>query len=684
MNLLWLPYDEERLYELLGTTRGEVFRWVRIDADHTLAAARRTPGLHADRARDGADRAARGRGLAADAPACSSNARERTLTQGHLAQHLLFHALHQTAIPERRDARSSARSDRETSCGCAAPSSARCRSASSTAARASRCADAASAGAARRRSRGVRAGSLSRAPGRRDARPPAAPGPALARADAATTARPAAARTARPAGGRLRASARRMSADGSLGHVGRLPRRRSTEAERRGEIHVRGAAARAAARRASRSARRAAPARARPRSAYNSVLAADGRAVAFESARVDVSAGQARRPDVRAGARPAHGAGRAASATRRPARGAPTRTAYNPSISADGRIVAFEATDSGRNGGAVAQRRCGSSTAARTAALIADGSRGAAFLPRLAGDGAVGRLHPADRAPRRAARWVCAAARARRAPRARLARRRPPAARRPTRRLRAGAVARRRRRSRSSAAPQPGRRRATARASSCATCRAGTTTLVSGGVRGRRDRARRVGRRPLRRVRRARRAPDGTSAGLRSRIWLHDRLTGRTTLVSRARGRGGGVADGYASEPADLRRRPRGRVHLDRGQPRRAQAARARGRVRPRPAHGHDADAQHAQAPRAAGAAARAHRGRHGRRRARGWRAGCAVARRATPPSRDAGHTSDPRALKLRPPSGDDREHDAPPYRRSPAQARCAGSSAGLSRSACA
>ena len=42
----------------------------------------------------------------------------------------------------------------------------------------------------------------------------------------------------------------------------------------------------------------------------------------------------------------------------------------------------------------------------------------------------------------------------------------------------------------------------------------------------------------------------GSITRLRSRVWLHDRVTGRTTLVSRRGGKDGGAADGYASEPA--------------------------------------------------------------------------------------------------------------------------------------
>ena len=29
INYLWLPYEEARLYKLIGHSRGEVFRWVR-------------------------------------------------------------------------------------------------------------------------------------------------------------------------------------------------------------------------------------------------------------------------------------------------------------------------------------------------------------------------------------------------------------------------------------------------------------------------------------------------------------------------------------------------------------------------------------------------------------------------------------------------------------------------------
>ncbi|MFA9271040.1 MAG: TolB family protein, partial [Baekduiaceae bacterium] len=41
----------------------------------------------------------------------------------------------------------------------------------------------------------------------------------------------------------------------------------------------------------------------------------------------------------------------------------------------------------------------------------------------------------------------------------------------------------------------------------------------------------------------------GTILSLRSNVWLHDRVTGRTTLVSRASGERGAAGNGYASEP---------------------------------------------------------------------------------------------------------------------------------------
>jgi Tol biopolymer transport system component len=96
----WIPYDEGRLYALLHITREQL--WQQLRDDHRniaqLAARHgwRDPGRLADalvapwRARVSAARVAvlRGRAL-------------RTITQGHLSQHLFFHSLHQFAVPSR-------------------------------------------------------------------------------------------------------------------------------------------------------------------------------------------------------------------------------------------------------------------------------------------------------------------------------------------------------------------------------------------------------------------------------------------------------------------------------------------------------------------------------------------------------------------------------------------------------
>ena len=96
----WIPYDEGRLYALLHITREQL--WQQLRDDHrTIAqlAARhgwRDPGRLADalvapwRAHVSAARLAVLRGRAV-----------RTITQGHLSQHLFFHSLHQFAIPSR-------------------------------------------------------------------------------------------------------------------------------------------------------------------------------------------------------------------------------------------------------------------------------------------------------------------------------------------------------------------------------------------------------------------------------------------------------------------------------------------------------------------------------------------------------------------------------------------------------
>jgi Tol biopolymer transport system component len=96
----WLPYDEGRLYRLLRTDRGALWRYLRDDTRHTMAQLARNRGLSAE---DLASRLVAPR-RAAVGPRTISVLRERalrTLTQGHLSQHLLFHSLHQTATLDR-------------------------------------------------------------------------------------------------------------------------------------------------------------------------------------------------------------------------------------------------------------------------------------------------------------------------------------------------------------------------------------------------------------------------------------------------------------------------------------------------------------------------------------------------------------------------------------------------------
>ncbi len=94
----WLPYDEGTLYSLLRVSRGAIWRHLRDDSTPLAQLAARhgwpDPGTLAD-----ALVAPRAHHVAASLlPALRSRAL-RTLTQGHLAQHVFFHSLHQFAIP---------------------------------------------------------------------------------------------------------------------------------------------------------------------------------------------------------------------------------------------------------------------------------------------------------------------------------------------------------------------------------------------------------------------------------------------------------------------------------------------------------------------------------------------------------------------------------------------------------
>lgn len=95
----WLPYDETRLYELLGVTRGDIWRWLRDDTRNLagLAALHGYPDPHV-LARE-LVAPWQGKLHEPQRQALLESRALRTLTQGHLSQHMFFHSLHQEAIP---------------------------------------------------------------------------------------------------------------------------------------------------------------------------------------------------------------------------------------------------------------------------------------------------------------------------------------------------------------------------------------------------------------------------------------------------------------------------------------------------------------------------------------------------------------------------------------------------------
>ena len=93
----WVPFDERRLFALLGVGRPVVLRWMRDDGHHTVAGLARRRGRDPRRIADELVAPWRGR-VSAEHEAELRRRTMRTLTQGHLAQHLLFHTFHHPAI----------------------------------------------------------------------------------------------------------------------------------------------------------------------------------------------------------------------------------------------------------------------------------------------------------------------------------------------------------------------------------------------------------------------------------------------------------------------------------------------------------------------------------------------------------------------------------------------------------
>ncbi|WP_445149932.1 TolB family protein [Baekduia sp. Peel2402] len=92
----WLPYDEGRLYRVLHITRDGL--WEQLRDDHrTLAQLAARHGYPS--ARVLAAKLVAGRKVTGTSRAELERRARMTITQGHLAQHLFFHSLHQFAIP---------------------------------------------------------------------------------------------------------------------------------------------------------------------------------------------------------------------------------------------------------------------------------------------------------------------------------------------------------------------------------------------------------------------------------------------------------------------------------------------------------------------------------------------------------------------------------------------------------
>src|SRR4051812_47415769 len=92
----WLPYDEATLDHLLHTNREELASW--LDDHRTLGALARKRGFRSQRALAKRLVAARGGHMS---PALRRTLERRaldTLTQAHLARHVLFHIYHSPAI----------------------------------------------------------------------------------------------------------------------------------------------------------------------------------------------------------------------------------------------------------------------------------------------------------------------------------------------------------------------------------------------------------------------------------------------------------------------------------------------------------------------------------------------------------------------------------------------------------
>ena len=534
----WLPYDEGRLYALLGSSRGAVWRHLRDDAAHDLAQLARRRGMQpstlarrlvAPRARQTS--AARARRLRSRAL--------RTLTQGHLAQHILFHSLHQSAVPRRaRFIFGTAGTEdylRLRRAELSPLQIGRLHGRSDARVRARVIATLRAEGR-----RGVRNGSFSarQAAILLDRQLRQVPrwlgqtrynGPPRTSADF---------RPLLPPGDF--ANNPTISGDGTR-VVWDAYRAKIPEARRLGEISVLAADLRTL--RTTPVSHPGAPGRRLPRSAYNVALSADGTTVAYETAEGNLNFAK-RYGEMQVVARELAGA--AAGAVSHPGGSArlPSRTAYNPSVSADGRLVAFEATDAGR--GAARSRNALWVFDRRTgrARPVGGGSGGGAYEPRITGDGHSLLLTAGDaasdghslvylRSLATGATTLVSRAGGRGGAAADGDAHEPAAS-------ADGRIV-----AFTSVAGNLGPRGRGSRVYVRDLAR-GTTTVVGRGVGGFAfdPTVSADGRFVAFAARR------GGRSGRRALVWRHDRLTGATVLVSRRRGAAGRAADGYSAEPS--------------------------------------------------------------------------------------------------------------------------------------
>ncbi len=99
VHMHWVPFDEARLQSLLRASRRALWQWLRHDVQ-TLAELGAKRGYDSPRRLAAALVAPRAKDVS---PAMLRELRARTLrvlVQGHLSQHLIFHSLHQEAGPE--------------------------------------------------------------------------------------------------------------------------------------------------------------------------------------------------------------------------------------------------------------------------------------------------------------------------------------------------------------------------------------------------------------------------------------------------------------------------------------------------------------------------------------------------------------------------------------------------------